>query len=50
MIFKNVGTIIGTDGQKMSKSYKNTIELFASDEELKEGNNRNNNGFKRCER
>ena len=35
MIFKNVGTIIGTDGQKMSKSYKNTIELFASDEELK---------------
>ena len=35
MIFENVGTIIGTDGQKMSKSYKNTIELFASDEELK---------------
>ena len=35
MIFENVGTIIGTDGQKMSKSYKNTIELFATDEELK---------------
>lgn len=35
MIFENVGTIIGTDGQKMSKSYKNTIELFANNEELK---------------
>lgn len=35
MIFENVGTIMGTDGQKMSKSYKNTIELFATDEELK---------------
>jgi len=35
MIFENVGTIIGTDGQKMSKSYKNTIELFSTDEELK---------------
>ncbi|MFA5838502.1 MAG: tryptophan--tRNA ligase [Candidatus Paceibacterota bacterium] len=35
MIFENVGTIIGTDGQKMSKSYKNTIELFATDDELK---------------
>ena len=34
MIFENVGTIIGTDGQKMSKSYQNTIELFATDEEL----------------
>jgi len=35
MIFENVGTIIGTDGQKMSKSYQNTIKLFATDEELK---------------
>ncbi|MBU3968694.1 tryptophan--tRNA ligase [Patescibacteria group bacterium] len=34
MIFENIGTIIGTDGQKMSKSYQNTIELFATDEEL----------------
>jgi len=31
---ENVATITGLDGQKMSKSYKNTIPLFASDEEL----------------
>lgn len=35
MIVESVGTIPGTDGQKMSKSYKNTIELFASDDEIK---------------
>jgi tryptophanyl-tRNA synthetase len=35
LIFENVQTIIGTDGRKMSKSYKNTIELFASDDKIK---------------
>lgn len=30
-----VGTIPGIDGQKMSKSYKNTIEIFANEEQLK---------------
>jgi tryptophanyl-tRNA synthetase len=35
MILKEVATIIGTDGQKMSKSYKNTIPLFATTEEIK---------------
>ncbi|NQV88410.1 MAG: tryptophan--tRNA ligase [Parcubacteria group bacterium] len=34
-ILEEVKTVPGTDGQKMSKSYKNTIELFASDEEIK---------------
>lgn len=34
MILKNVGVVPGTDGQKMSKSYKNTIPLFGSTEEL----------------
>jgi len=33
-IFKDLGTVPGTDGQKMSKSYNNTIPLFASDEEI----------------
>ena len=33
-IIKGVGTVPGTDGQKMSKSYKNTIPLFASEEEI----------------
>ena len=28
-------TIVGTDGRKMSKSYNNTIEIFATEEELK---------------
>ncbi len=28
-------TILGVDGQKMSKSYKNTIDLFASDKQVK---------------
>lgn len=35
MIMENVATIPGTDGQKMSKSYKNTIPLFGTDEEIK---------------
>ena len=34
-IFAGVGVIPGTDGQKMSKSYKNTIPLFGSTEEIK---------------
>lgn len=34
-IKKDVATVIGTDGQKMSKSYKNTIEIFAPENELK---------------
>ncbi len=33
-IVESVATVPGLDGQKMSKSYKNTIPLFASDEEL----------------
>lgn len=35
LILPQVQTVIGTDGRKMSKSYGNTIELFASDEEIK---------------
>ncbi len=34
-IQEEVAVVIGTDGQKMSKSYGNTIEIFASDKELK---------------
>jgi tryptophanyl-tRNA synthetase len=34
MIIEDVATVPGTDGQKMSKSYGNTIPLFASDEEI----------------
>ena len=33
-IVENVKVVPGTDGQKMSKSYKNTIPLFATDEEI----------------
>lgn len=33
-ILKDVEIVPGTDGQKMSKSYNNTIPLFASDEEI----------------
>ncbi len=33
-ILKDAGVIPGTDGQKMSKSYNNTIPLFATDEEI----------------
>ena len=32
---EEVAVVIGTDGQKMSKSYGNTIEIFASDKTLK---------------
>jgi len=35
MIVKNMEIISGTDGRKMSKSYKNTIPLFAEYEEIK---------------
>ena len=35
LILENVATVPGTDGQKMSKSYGNTIGLFATDEEIK---------------
>jgi len=34
MIMKNVGIVPGTDGQKMSKSYKNTIPLFGTKDEI----------------
>jgi len=32
---ESVAVVPGRDGRKMSKSYNNTIELFASDEEVK---------------
>jgi tryptophanyl-tRNA synthetase len=35
LIMKDVATVPGIDGQKMSKSYGNTIPLFASDEEIR---------------
>jgi tryptophanyl-tRNA synthetase len=35
MILEDVATVPGIDGQKMSKSYNNTIPLFASDEEIR---------------
>jgi tryptophanyl-tRNA synthetase len=35
MILESVATVPGTDGQKMSKSYKNTIPLFGTDEQIK---------------
>ncbi len=34
MILKGVGIVPGTDGQKMSKSYKNTIPLFGSKDDI----------------
>ncbi len=34
LIQKEVATVPGTDGRKMSKSYGNTISLFATDEEI----------------
>lgn len=34
-IKKDVEVVPGTDGQKMSKSYNNTIEIFAPEDELK---------------
>jgi tryptophanyl-tRNA synthetase len=35
LILKEVETIVGTDGQKMSKSYKNIIPLFGSEKEIR---------------
>ncbi|MEA1929371.1 MAG: tryptophan--tRNA ligase [Patescibacteria group bacterium] len=35
LILEEVAVVPGIDGQKMSKSYGNTIPLFASDEEIK---------------
>ena len=35
LILEGVATVPGIDGQKMSKSYNNTIPLFAEDEEIK---------------
>jgi tryptophanyl-tRNA synthetase len=35
LIINDVGVVPGTDGQKMSKSYNNTIGIFATDEEIK---------------
>jgi tryptophanyl-tRNA synthetase len=35
MIIESVKIVPGTDGQKMSKSYNNTIPLFATDDEIK---------------
>ncbi len=34
LILESVAIVPGTDGQKMSKSYNNTIPLFATDEEI----------------
>lgn len=36
LILGNVQTVPGIDGQKMSKSYNNTISLFAEDKEIEE--------------
>ncbi len=35
LILEDVKTVLGTDGRKMSKSYGNTIPLFAEDGELR---------------
>lgn len=35
MIMKDMAVVPGTDGKKMSKSYNNTIPLFAEYEEIK---------------
>jgi tryptophanyl-tRNA synthetase len=35
LIMEEVSIVPGTDGRKMSKSYKNTIPLFGTDEEIK---------------
>jgi tryptophanyl-tRNA synthetase len=35
MILPDVAVVPGTDGQKMSKSYGNTLEIFAPEKELK---------------
>lgn len=36
IILDHVATVPGIDGQKMSKSYNNTIPLFAEDDEIRE--------------
>ncbi len=36
LILDQVKTVIGLDGQKMSKSYRNTIPLFSEERELKQ--------------
>ena len=36
LILDQVKTVVGLDGQKMSKSYRNTIPLFATERELKQ--------------
>jgi tryptophanyl-tRNA synthetase len=38
-ISKNIPLLLGTDGRKMSKSYKNYIELFSEEEALKKSLN-----------
>lgn len=35
LILDSVATVVGTDGSKMSKSYGNVINMFASEKELK---------------
>ncbi len=40
LISKSVGTIVGTDGRKMSKSYGNVIPMFCPENELKKIINR----------
>ncbi|MFA5933716.1 MAG: tryptophan--tRNA ligase [Candidatus Paceibacterota bacterium] len=35
LIMESVATVLGTDGRKMSKSYGNTIPLFAEEDELR---------------
>lgn len=35
LIIQDVATVPGIDGQKMSKSYKNTIPLFGSEDEIR---------------
>jgi tryptophanyl-tRNA synthetase len=35
LIVESMASVPGTDGQKMSKSYKNTIPLFGTDDEIK---------------
>jgi len=37
LIIESVKTVPGTDGRMMSKSYGNTIGLFATDEEIRKG-------------
>ncbi|MGD2125490.1 MAG: tryptophan--tRNA ligase [Desulfobacteraceae bacterium] len=32
----NIPTVVGTDGQKMSKSYNNTVEIFCEEEALRQ--------------